>query len=85
MADDNCDLNLLLRKVAGPKLGEEHADSVLLVRPPTRGLVAAGSENRFAICPNPQSKSMTLFWVIPIVAGFLEVEGLVHAGDPHVL
>ena len=55
------------------------------MRPPTRVLVAVDPEERFAICPNPKLTSMTSVEVVPIVAGFLEVEGLVHAGDPHVL
>ena len=34
------DLDLLVRHVAGPKLGDDHGDFVLLTRPPTRVLVA---------------------------------------------
>ena len=42
------DLDLLVRHVAGPKLGNDHGDFVLLTRPPTRILVAVDPEKRFA-------------------------------------
>lgn len=42
------DLDLLVRHEAGPRLGDEHGDVVLLARPPTRVLVAVDPEKRFA-------------------------------------
>jgi hypothetical protein len=42
------DLDLLVRHEAGPRLGADHGDLVLLARPPTRVLVAVDPEKRFA-------------------------------------
>lgn len=42
------DLDLLVRHEAGPRLGAEHGDVVLLTRTPTRVLVAVDPENKFA-------------------------------------
>lgn len=42
------DLDLLVRHEAGPRLGDDHGDLVLLARPPTRVLVAVDPERRFA-------------------------------------
>jgi hypothetical protein len=42
------DLDLLVRHEAGPRLGADHGDVVLLARPPTRVLVAVDPEKRFS-------------------------------------
>jgi hypothetical protein len=42
------DLDLLVRHVAGPKLGNDHGDFVLLTRPATGILVAVDPEKKFA-------------------------------------
>lgn len=41
-------LDLLVRHVAGPKLGDDQGDFILLTRPPTRVLVAVDPDKRFA-------------------------------------
>jgi hypothetical protein len=42
------DLDLLVRHVIGPRLGQVHGDVVVLARPPTRILIAVDPEKRFA-------------------------------------
>ena len=42
------DLDLLIRHEAGPRLGADHGDVVLLARPPTRVLVAVDPESRYS-------------------------------------
>jgi hypothetical protein len=42
------DLDLLVRHEAGPRLGDDHGDMILLARAPTRVLVAVDPEKRFA-------------------------------------
>lgn len=44
----NRDLDLLVRHEAGPRLGADYGDVVLLTRPPTRVLVAVDPEKRFS-------------------------------------
>jgi hypothetical protein len=42
------DLDLLVRHEAGPRLGHDHGDVVVLARPPTRVLVAVDPEKRYS-------------------------------------
>ena len=46
------DLDLLVRHEAGPRLGDEQGDTVLLARPPTRVLVAVNPARDSPASPN---------------------------------
>jgi hypothetical protein len=50
------DLDLLVRHEAGPRLGDDYGEIVLLARPPTRVLVAVDPEKRFATKPKQRAE-----------------------------